>query len=918
MPRLFAIDSMAILYRSYFAMIRSPLINSKGLNTSGVFGFLTQILKVIEEESPDYLAVVSDSIEPTFRHQRFPQYKATREKMPEDLVTQLPYLSRLVHALNLPYLIMPGYEADDIIGTLMRVCDEHDIEGIMVTSDKDYMQLISDKRIMLNHKQEKIRAPQVREKFGCAPHQVIDVLGLMGDSSDNVPGVRGIGEKTAIKLIQDYGSIDNIYKNLETIQGAKLRENLENGRELAFLSRELVTIHCEVPIALDLESLHLDKTRLHNNPEFHEILKELEFKSFIKRFSVVPSSTADAPPPNKPPSETLQRSEQSESSPAIEHDTICHCVKKIETWNQVAKNIRQTKMFSFNVWPVGTVPMKNDQIEGIAVSYDSNEVWYLDSELIQSSYSKVMSVFKDLMEDPAITKTGFDLKERFHLLMESNIVPQAPFFDVIVANHLLEPVSKKQNTLEYLIESRLCWKTGQISRKQPEMQLSLLPDETPEIDMHCRNIDGARDLFVLLREQLIQSGMWDSFQTVEMPLLSVLVEIEHNGVSIDTSQLSAISIEFEERLEQISAQVFHLAGESFNINSVPDLQKILYEKMNLHQICGIRPRKIKIGNQMSTDEETLEKMLEHPLPQKILEYRELNKLKNTYIDQLPTFVNKTTGQIHASFHQTVTATGRLSSENPNLQNIPVRTIEGRRIRKVFIPSSAEKILISADYSQIELRIVAHYSKDPTFLKAYRENQDIHALTASAIFNVPIEDVSREMRSRAKEVNFGLIYRMGPERLSVVTQTSKSQAKEFIEKFFLRYQTIHALQEQFMEQARKEGYSLTLMGRRRYLPEINGKGLARSLAEGAAVNTPIQGSAAEIIKLAMIRIHERIKKLKMRSKMILTVHDELVFDAFEDEESQLTQVIKESMENVVTLEVPLVVEVGRAHNWLEAH
>ena len=924
MPRLFAVDSMAVLYRGYFAMIRTPLINSKGLNTSGIRAFLMQLVKIIEEEKPDYLAVTSDSSEPTFRHKRFPDYKATREKMPEDLVEQLPYLPRLVEALNLPYLILPGFEADDIVGTLMRLCQEAEIEGVMVTSDKDYMQLVTDKIVMLNHRNERIGIPGVREKFGCAPEQVIEMLGLMGDSSDNIPGVRGVGEKTAMKLIAEYGNIESVYENLENINGKSLKEKLTADHENALLSRELATIDCHVPISVTLEDVHLGETDLYDNPKFYALLEELEFRTLLNRLHKKRAAGS-----KKQEEVNLREDENNKEKGEFVAETegewnvleiSCYKIETAEQFRAYMSEVPEGTCLALALNTKGEHQLEF-RLLGLALCMNKDQGIYLDLSNSDSVTTELFAEVKNILESGAYPKIFHGLKKAVQLFTKLGIELHGIGSDVMLAAHMTEPLGRRYD-LDYLLGRKLNLRRKPIESAEtspPENQLSMFEEaDKEEYILHCENASIILRLHRQLGAQLKQTGMEGAFRNIEIPLAGTLANLELNGVRLDVDGLAKIALEFEGRLVELRQKIIDLAGEEFNPNSIVELQKILYEKLRLHERYKVKPKKIKLGNQMSTDEETLEKLAVDELPRTILAYRTLNKLKNTYVDQLPTYVHAESGQIHSTFRQTGTATGRLSSENPNLQNIPVRTSEGRRIRRAFIASGSDKILISADYSQIELRVVAHYSKDPTFMDAYRRNLDIHSLTASAIFSVPEQDVTREMRSRAKEVNFGLIYRMGPERLSVVTKTSKVEAKEFIERYFQKYSTIHALQERFLGQARKEGFSETLFGRRRYLPEINAKGLLKRMAEGAAINTPIQGSAAEIIKLAMIAVDQRIREKQMQSRMILTVHDELVFDTLIEEEEELCEMVKHTMENVVGLEVPLLVEIGKGKTWIDAH
>ena len=930
MPRLFAVDSMAVLYRGYFAMIRTPLINSKGLNTSGVRAFIMQLIKIIEDEKPDYLAVATDSSEPTFRHKRYPDYKATREKMPEDLVEQLPYLPKLVESLNLPYLKMPGFEADDIVGTLMRLCHEAEIEGVMVTSDKDFMQLITEKIVMLNHKNERIGIPGVLEKFGCVPEQVIEMLGLMGDSSDNIPGVRGVGEKTAMKLIGEFGNIETVYENLEKISGKSLKEKLASGHASALLSRELATIDCHVPLPVELDAVHLGETDLYDNPELFALLEELEFNTLLnrlqkKRGTKSTDSAKDSvqkveASALKDPEEELKYNEEDERG-VLEIEC-----EKVETTEQLRAYLRELSTgdelaIALNIKGDHQLDLK---LEGLALCSQTERSIYLDFSQTAVPQNEMIAEVKKMFESTANPKIFHGLKTAVQLFANLAIELTGISSDVMLAAHLADPLARRYD-LEYLLGRKLnlSRKTlGSAETVEKESQLSMFDEEDIEDQneyiLHCENASIILRLHRLLSEQLKQTGMDAAFRNIEIPLAETLAKLEQSGIRLDLDVMAKIALEFESRLTELRGKIIELAGEEFNPNSVIELQNILYEKLRLHERYKVKPKKIKLGNRMSTDEESLEKIAEDELPRTILVYRSINKLKNTYVDQLPTFVHQASGCIHSTFRQTGTATGRLSSENPNLQNIPVRSSEGRRIRRAFISSGKDNILVSADYSQIELRVVAHYSKDPTFMDAYRRNLDIHALTASAIFSVPEKEVSREMRSRAKEVNFGLIYRMGAERLSIVTKTSKVEAKEFIERYFKKYSTIHALQERFLEQARKEGFTETLFGRRRYLPDINGKGLLKRMAEGAAINTPIQGSAAEIIKLAMIAVEQQLREKQMLSKMILTVHDELVFDTLKDEADELCEMVKQTMENVVGLEVPLLVEIGKGENWLDAH
>jgi DNA polymerase I len=734
----------------------------------------------------------------------------------------------------------------------------------------------------------------------------------MGDSSDNIPGVRGVGEKTAIKLIQQFGTIEKVYENLADVPGKSLKSKLEEGHEQAMLSRELVTIDRKVPLPIELEDLRLSEIKLSENKEFLELIQELELSTLYRRITESSVSLKKERSHNQSDSSGKKSFSQAVQLELLEEPTFqtqkpvfCKTIGNEEEWNLFQNNIQANQKIALAIYSQGKHQL-DYQIQGIALSINVFEAYFISFENFSETSINWGKKLKELLENSKIRKLVYDLKKTLHALHNHKIELQGFDGDVMIAAHLSDPLSRRYD-LDFLIGRRL-------NRERSSADNELPPDRK----VSCEDASTILELHELFEQQLTKAKMLNVYRFIEIPLAETLAHIELSGVRVDTENLGRISREFEERLDELRSRIHEQAGEAFNLNSVVDLQNVLYEKFKLHERFKVKPKKIKLGNGMSTDEETLEKLCEDPLPREILDYRSLNKLKNTYIDQLPDHVHSRTGNIHSRFQQTSTATGRLSSDNPNLQNIPVRSSEGRRIRGAFVPFSADHILISADYSQIELRIVAHYSKDPTFLEAYRNNDDIHALTASAIFKVPMNGINREMRSKAKEVNFGLIYKMGPERLSIVTKTSRSEAKAFIERFFEKYSTIQALQERFLAQARKEGYTTTLLGRRRYLPDINGKGLLKRMAEGAAVNTPIQGSAAEVIKLAMIRIQQQLKEEKMKAKMILTVHDELIFDVPTEEEKQLCEMVKDTMENVMILEVPLLVEIGRGKNWLEAH
>ena len=903
MRKFFAVDTMAVLYRSHFALIRNPLINSKGINTSGLFGLVRTLMAILEREQPDYLAVVSDGPEPTFRHEKFPEYKATREKMPDELVSQLPYIPRLIEALHLPYLLLPGYEADDIIGTLVTQARKRKLETFMVTGDKDYMQLIHDHAVMYALKGDDVTLTAhegVREKFGCGPDGVIQVLALMGDSSDNVPGVRGVGEKTAIKLIQQFGTLEGLYAHLDEVKGDSLRAKLAEQKDMAFLSRELVTIHTSVPLRVGLDDLAVHPQPLARNPAFLDLLTELEFQTFRDRL-------------------LKQRGEEGQRQPS---SAKYHTVDTLEAIDTLLPKLRKAEMLVYDTETTG-LDFMTDKIVGLSFSMKEGEAYYipLNAKSLNGNRKEVLEKLRPLLEAEQPPKAGHNMKYDMHLLLQDGIELGGAAHDTMIASHLIEPAERRHD-LDSVALRRLGMHKipteALIGKGKDQISMVDVPIEKVA-EYACEDAEVTYRLMRIFVPQLEQMQAMSVFRELEMPLVPVLVRMERAGIRFDDRGAIGLSRELEGRLETVKEEIYALSGESgWNLNSIGDLQRILYEKLALHQELGVRPRKIKTGIGFSTDEETLEKMQAHPLPRKLLEYREMNKLKNTYLDQLPGFVNPRTGKIHSNFRQTAAATGRLASDQPNLQNIPVRGDEGRRVRALFLPTDAGHVLLSADYSQIELRVVADYSKDPTFLAAFQKNQDIHALTAAAIFQVPPDKIDRDMRAVAKEVNFGLIYRMGADRLALVTGRTKDEAKAFIERFFDRYKAVRELQDELIGRARKEGYALTRLGRRRYLPEINDpNSMLGRMAEGMAINSPIQGTAAEIIKLAMIEVDRRLRGEGFRAKMVLSIHDELLFDAPKNELKPLQKMVTEAMEGVMELNVPLKVDVGYGDNWLSA-
>lgn len=903
-PRLFVVDTMAVIYRAHFAMLHNPLINSRGINVSGLHGLLHTLVHILLHERANYLAVATDS-SPTFRHRRYPEYKATRERMPEELARQLPYIERITQALQLPLLIMEDYEADDLIATLAERAKAESCQAFLVTGDKDCMQLIGPTVFMyaIQGGSSRITGAQgVRERFGCAPEQIVDLLALMGDSSDNIPGVPGVGVKTAARLLDQFGNLEQLYDRLDEVRG-KLRETLETNRESAFLSQELVTLCRDLPLQEPFSALKVSERTLFGNAELTALLTELEFQSLRDRLLSGDSTQAEERTARPQGRWYILKSPQA-------------LAWQVERW-------RQSEMLAFDTETEGLDPL-HDALVGVSISATHEEAYYIpfNHPRMASQREQLLALLKPLLEDPAVQKVAHNAKFDLQVFAQAGIQVQGVAHDTMIASHLVEPSERRHNLdsvslrcLGYTkIPTAAILGKGRTQRKMSEVPI-------PQVGEYaCEDADITRRLTKILAPRLRETEQENVYRNLELPLIPVLAKMEQEGIRFDAQGSRKLSVELGAEQEHLRTEIYALAGEEFNVHSVPALQSVLYTKLRLHEQLGVRPRRIRTGAGFSTDEETLTQMQAHPLPQTLLRYRELAKLRNTYLDALPGFVHPHSGRIHTRFRQTAAATGRLASDHPNLQNIPIRTPLGRRIRALFLPRDENHMLLSADYSQIELRVLADYSADPSFLRAFQRDEDVHALTAAAIFEVAEAELSREMRSVAKEVNFGLIYRMGADRLAQITACSREEARVFIQRFFERYSSVRALQESFVAQARKEGYACTRMGRKRFLPQIQDdrNHHAQHIAEGAAINTPIQGTAAEIIKQAMIALERRLTQAGLRTRMVLSIHDELLFDAPKDELEELTQLVREEMEQAISLRVPLKVELGIGKNWLEAH
>jgi len=884
--RLFLIDGNSFCYRAFYA-IRS-LSNSKGQPTNAIYGFNSMLGKIIKDEKPDMLAVAFDLKGPTFRHKKFDEYKIHRKPMPDDLVSQMSYIKRLVQAHNIPVYEMQGYEADDVLATLAKKAEDKDIETFIVTGDKDALQLVdSHIKVYSTHKEGLIYdAHKVKEIYGVGPDKVTDIMALMGDATDNIPGVKGIGEKSAIELIGEFGSLEGLYKNIDKVKSDAKKKILTDGKESAYLSKELASVDTDVPIDIDFKELELkepDQTRL------LELYKELEFKSLLKGLT----------PAKKLRSEYI-------------------LVDDEKAFDALVAGLKKSKEFVFDTETTSEDPVLA-KLAGLSFSWKEGVAYYVGvsegaGEEKKLDIELVIGKLKDIFEDEAIKKTGQNVKYDYIVLANYGIHVRGIIFDTMVASYLLNP-SKPNHGLddisfEYLNHKMTTSIQDLIGKGKTAITMDKVDIEKIS-DYSCEDSDVTFRLKSILEKDISQKGLDELLYSVEIPLIEVLADMETSGVSIDKDYLAGLSKEMEKKLNKLTGKIYELAGEEFNINSPKQLSVILFEKMKLPVI-----RRTKTG--ISTDEEVLTKLaLSHPLPEKLLEYRELSKLKSTYVDSLPGLVNPATDRVHTSFNQTVTATGRLSSSGPNLQNIPIRTEEGKKIRKAFIASGKNNLLLSADYSQIELRILGHLSEDANLIKAFKEGSDIHAYTASLVFGVKEDEVSSDMRGMAKTVNFGIIYGMSPYGLSQSLKIGVDKAKEFIDSYFERYPEVKLYLEGLIDEARQNGYVTTLLERRRYIPEINSPDMRmRQFAERTAVNTPIQGSAADIIKIAMISIHEKLSKKKLSAKMIMQVHDELVFDLPKKELKEVYRIVKDGMENVIKLKVPVEVRVEVGENWLE--
>jgi len=887
---VYLVDGSSYIHRAYHAI--GNLSSSKGLPTNATFGFTRMILKLFEEKKPKYLAVVLDAKGPTFRHEIYEDYKATRPPMPEDLALQIPYIKAIVEGLGVKTIEREGYEADDIIGTLARLAEEKDYLAVIVTGDKDFRQLLSPQISLWDTMKDRVTYYEnFTKEYGLEPGQVIDLMGLSGDSTDNIPGVRGVGEKTALNLIKEFDSLEGVFEHLEEVKGKKLKENLEKSQEDALLSKELVTIDRFTPIDEDIGDLRVQEP---NNRELSKLFRELEFKSLWEQFAV-------------------------REEPARKEYQLC--LSEQELLKLIGK-IKEEGLVSIDTETTSQDPLQA-KLVGISFSCEENRAYYLPLAHAyagapeQVDFSKALEALREVLEDQKIAKVGQNIKYDALVFRSNDIELKGIHFDTMIASYVINP-SLRQHNLDslaqhYLNHKMLTYK-DLVGTGKKEIDFSQVEVERAK-DYSCEDADITLQLMSVLNTELKSAENQDLFYNLEMMLVPVLMDMEFSGIKIDTRFFQEMSERFAQQIKEMEEEIYEEAGMEFNINSPQQLGYVLFEKLQLPA-----QKKTTKTKSYSTDVKVLKKLssLPHKTPKLLLRYRTLTKLKSTYLDALVKMVNPATGRVHTSFNQTVTATGRLSSSNPNLQNIPVRGEEGREIRRGFVAEKGHH-LVSADYSQVELRVFAHYSGDPSFVEAFEREEDIHSKTASEILGVAKEAVTPDMRRIAKAINFGIIYGMGPQRLAEELGIDNKTAKNYIDAYYRRYQGVEKYREKTIGMARDKGYVTTLFNRRRYLPGINhDKQRIRAEAERMAINTPIQGTAADLIKKAMIHIHRRLKRENLRTRMVLQVHDELLFEVPEDEVDRIGPMVKEEMEGVHRLDVPLKVDVNVGKNWDEAH
>lgn len=893
--RLFLLDGSALAYRAYFAFIRNPLINSRGENVSMLFGFTKIILNVLDQEQPDYFAIVFDTPEPTFRHKLYVEYKAQRKEMPEDMIDQLPRIQELAKALDLPIISKPGYEADDIMGTLSKQAGRLDVETVLVTGDKDLMQLVNKNTRIYNPRRsgeeaEWLDEERVTEKMGVPPGLIIDYLALCGDSSDNIPGVSGIGPVGAVKLLQEYGSLAKVLENADKIENKRARESLKENGKLADLSYKLATIHCDVALETDIDSLLAKDIDSGSAVAF---FKKMEIPSLVDRFAKR--------------QKTIETKYQLVNTPGAFKDFI--------------EQLSSCAYFAFDTETTDVDPLRAELV-GLSFSWTSGAAHYIPVKMPAEQAQKtppldknmVLDRLRPIFEDGKIHKCAHNAKYDIMVLENEGVYVKGLKFDTMIASYLINP-SGHQHNLDAVSMNYLDFKkipTGDLIGSGKSQRTMDQVDIEKVKEYACEDADITWRLQNVLTEKIKTLNLSELFHQVELPLIYVLARMERNGVDLDELYLANMSGELKPEMDRLQKKIYKIAGGKFNINSPKQLSSILFEKLKLPTF-----RRTKTG--YSTDVSVLEELARsHELPRRILEYRQLTKLKSTYVDALPRLMNPKTGRVHTSYNQTVTATGRLSSSDPNLQNIPIRTEMGRRIRRAFIPGEKDHVILDADYSQIELRIMAHLSGDDTLRRAFLNDEDVHIQTAALVFKVEPNQVTPDQRRKAKEVNFGIMYGMGAYGLSRRLDISAEEAESFIHTYFAYYPGVQEYMLRIVREAREKGYVTTLLNRRRYLPEINSDNRRiREFAERTAINTPIQGSAADLIKVAMIRIQKKLSNV-FKTMMIIQVHDELVFEVPYNELKEIQALVREEMENAIRLNVPVKADIAVGNSWLDAH
>ena len=946
MDKLFLLDAYALIYRAYYAFIKSPRINSKGFNTSAILGFVNTLEDLIKKENPTHIGIAFDPKGKTFRHEAYEAYKAQREETPEVIRESVPVIKDIIRAYNIPILEVEGYEADDVVGTLAKKAEKMDVLTYMMTPDKDYGQLVSDKTFIYRPKYgdkefEVMNPERVKEKFGVErTSQIIDLLGLMGDSSDNIPGCPGVGEKTAQKLLAQFGSIENMLAHTDEIKGA-LRTKVEENREKIIFSKFLATIKTDVPIELDMETL---KRKPINESELTRLLDFYELRTLkerVKKNNLSPTLFDEGEEASENKNVTKTKNVESDTVNDIFKGTLFdlfagdgtddekksshlslketpHTYKLIDNEEEIAQlaavmKKQQTVCFDTETTNTNAIAA---ELVGVSFSFAEGEAFYIPMPANKEKTMQRLEILRAVFENPEIVKVGQNIKYDLTVLANYGVELRGELFDTMIAHYILQP--ELYHGMDYLAEVYLNYKTikieeliGEKGKNQKNMR-DVPPSEV--CDYACEDADVTLRLKNILEKELEKEGVEKLFYEIEMPLVPVLAYMERNGARIDIGSLAETSTLFSKRLYDIENEIYSIAGEMFNIASPRQVGDVLFGKLKIVD----KPKKTKTGQYVTSEEVLSQLQNRHPIVKLILQHRGLKKLLSTYVDSLPTLVNKETGKIHTSYNQTVTATGRLSSSNPNLQNIPIRDEDGKEVRKAFVPEPGS-LFLSADYSQIELRIMAHLSGDKNMIEDFRGGHDIHAATAAKIYKKPIEEVTKEERRKAKVANFGIIYGISVFGLAERMNVDRREAKELIENYFATYSGVHDYMERCKEEAKKNGYVETIFNRKRFLPDINShNAVVRGYAERNAINAPIQGSAADIIKVAMVNIYRRMKQQQMRSTMILQVHDELNFSVVAEEKEAMQQLVLEEMQRAFVMSVPLTADYGWGKNWLEAH